>query len=444
MEFRILGPLEVVSGGRAVPLGGPRTRATLAALLLADQQVVPIDRLVGLVWGDDPPSSVRGQVAIAVSKLRKVLPGAIETVGSGYRLPAVRLDARVAEARIMHARLAAPSEAAEGLRGALAMWRGPVLAGLGEVAASADRWEQLRLDVHEEWVSLELGLGRHGEVIGELTTFVGENPLREGARAQLMVALHRCGRRADALEVYREGCSVLGRELGVGPGAQLRAALDPILSPAVRRAAPASISGFAGRTRELARLRGLLTHETDGSVPIAAISGPGGAGKTALAVRAGAEVASAFPDGRLYADLRGRTPLEVLEGFLRSLGATDLPADAEEAANRYRSLTAGRRVLVMLDDADDPAQVRPLLPSGAGCAVIVTSRQILATLEGAAHLYLSGGGRGGGVGATPGECGEEPDQQARGARDREAGRGVGPLHEQAAHHYAQALRGGQG
>lgn len=417
-EFRILGPLEVVDDGLPVPLGGPRTQATLAALLLAGGQVVTVDRLVDLGWGDDPPASVRGQVAIAVSKLRKVLPGAIETVGAGYRLRAVRLDARAAEEQVAAARKVAEegllAEASAGFRAALGMWRGPVLAGLGEVSAAAGRWEQLRLAVHEEWAEVELALGRHGGLIGELTSFVGEHPLRERSRAQLMLALHRCGRRADALEVYREGRAILAAELGIDPGRELRRAQEAILrgdvaaSPATTiveppppTAVPAELppptAGFSGRTAELASLRALLEHGHDGSMPIAAISGPGGMGKSALAARAAWEAAAAFPDGQLYADLRGSAPgvapvrpLETLGRFLRSLGmnAADVPSEVEEAVNRYRSLTSGRRVLVVLDNAADAAQVRPLLPSGSGCAVIVTGRRVLATLDGAAHLYL--------------------------------------------------------
>lgn len=410
VQFRVLGPLEVLVNGQAIKLGGRRPQTTLAVLLLAEGRVVTVERLVDVVWGEEPPASVRGQVAIAISALRKAFRQAgaegevIETVGAGYRLRAVHLDAREADRLTADGRRKAgegrPGEAVVAMREALALWRGPVLAGLGPLPG-AGRWEELRLATTEECVQLGLALGHHRELIPELTDLLAEHPLRERPRAQLMLALYRAGRRGEALEVFREGCKLLADELGLEPGAELldmeRAVLsgDPSLdlaqgaetSPAEL---PAAVTGFIGRQRELDRIQALC------DVPIVAITGPGGIGKSALAVRAARRIAGEFGDGQLYVDLRGATPgvapLEpqrVLGRFLRSLGEENVPADQDEAAARFRSLTSRLRLLVLLDNATSVAQVRPLLPSGAGCLVIVTARRALTTLDGAAHLQLA-------------------------------------------------------
>lgn len=471
VEFRILGPLEVSVGGRLVRLGGRRPRTTLAALLLAEGRVVPVERLVDLVWGEEPPASVRGQVAIAVSALRKAFREAgsdeeiIETVGAGYRAHAVHLDATKADRLIAGARAAAEEgrrvEAVSAMREALALWRGPVLADLGPLTG-ASRWEELRLSTTEECVELCLALGRHGELIAELTDLLAEHPLRERPRAQLMLALYRAGRRGEALEVLRAGRKLLAEELGLEPGQELRdmeravLAADPVLDlvppqhasgrgPVLGQAAgrgtagggradsvgggthnsvggeqkagggeqravggghravgglgpaelPAAVTGFIGRQGELDRVHRL---GTSGEVPIVAITGPGGIGKSALAVRAARRIAAEFPDGQLYVDLRGSTPglaplrpEQVLGRFLRSLGVpnAEIPADPDEASARFRSLAARQRLLVVLDNATSVGQVRPLLPSGPGCLVIVTARRAFTTLDGAAHLQLA-------------------------------------------------------
>ncbi|MFE3448185.1 BTAD domain-containing putative transcriptional regulator [Nonomuraea sp. NPDC059194] len=431
VQFRILGPLEVLVGGLPVHVGGPKPQAALAALLLGLGRVVSVDRLVDVVWGEEPPDSARSQVAIAISRLRRVLreagadPHVIETVGAGYRVrPAVPLDAAEAKRGIDAAREAAAAgrrrEAVLGMRGALALWRGPTLVGMSRRVQGVGLWDELRLAVTEECVELELGLGGHGELVASVAAFVSEHPLRERSRAQLMLALYRTGRRAEALETYRQGRDLLDVELGLEPGPELRWMERAVLAddPALLLGAPdlgapgldapdlgvpglgvpaecpaelprGAASGFVGRAAELRYVHKLAGED----LPIAAISGRAGVGKSALAVEAARRLAGRFGDGQLYVDLRGSTsaplePGEVLGRFLRSLGRPDVPAEVDEAAGRFRSLTARRRILVLLDDAAGAAQVLPLLPAGAGCMVVVTSRRPLTLLDGAAHVRL--------------------------------------------------------
>ncbi|MEU8796785.1 AfsR/SARP family transcriptional regulator [Spirillospora sp. NPDC048819] len=231
--FRILGPLRAGVGERPVDLGGGRARLVLAALLLEMDRTVPVDRLVDVVWPGGPPASARTQIAMAVSGLRRAFRCAgcaghvIDTVPPGYRVSGV-IDARAAERLIAGARrdVAAGrlARASDGFRGALALWDGPVLAGLDRpvIAAGALRWEELRLTAVEESARVELALGRHHELVGELMVPVAEHPYRERLRALLMVALARAGRRGEALDVYHDGRRRLDEELGLRPGRELR------------------------------------------------------------------------------------------------------------------------------------------------------------------------------------------------------------------------------
>ncbi|MEO3805139.1 BTAD domain-containing putative transcriptional regulator [Nonomuraea sp. B1E8] len=427
VAFKILGPLEAVAGGRPVRLRGQRARAVLAMLLVAEGQIVSTDRLA-TAWGDDPPASVRNQVTIAVAVLRRALreadadPGVIATESSGYRLRAPATDAAVAESRIAEGRRAAEegreAEASTLFGEALALWRGPVLTEMEteEVRAAAARWEEMRLAVAEERAELELRLGRHSELAAELEALLAEHPLRERLRGLLMLALYRSGRRAGALEAYRMGRRLLADELGLDPGPELRrleAAIladDPELRAPPRPARqagapvllvpaelPAGSGGFVGRDGELAVLAECLTAET--APAVVAIAGTAGVGKTSLAVHFGHRHAASFPDGQLYVNLRGHSqgpemaPVEALIRMLGSLGvpAEQIPPDEEAAAGLYRSCLAGRRVLVLLDNALTAEQVRPLLPAAPGCLALVTSRSRLAGLvasHGARQLKL--------------------------------------------------------
>ncbi|HEX6356699.1 AfsR/SARP family transcriptional regulator [Actinophytocola sp.] len=429
MEIRVLGSVEVWSGAARVPVGGSKPRALLAALALDPGHVISVSRLVDVVWGDDSPATATDLVQSYVSALRRKLPGGsevIETRTPGYVLRVepgdvdhVRFDRLVAEARAEAVR-GGTERAAELFDEALSLWRGPALDELGRstLAAEAARLDEARLAVLEERAAAGLALGTYEALVGELTVAVRRHPAREALRRHLMVALYALDRQADALAVYREGRQFLVHEHGVEPGPVLRAAHEAILrsdpgalgigdrpaiatagrrsvpdSPTVPRPAqlPAVPADFTGRGRQLAEVTAELSSEAAaGTVPVWVVSGQGGVGKSTLALRAAHELVDSFPDGQLFAQLHGTTGTPastdaILARFLKALGDTPdtIPSTVEEQAERYRSMLAGRRVLVVLDDATTEAQVRPLLPGTPGCAVLVTSRNRMAGLVGA-------------------------------------------------------------
>ncbi|GGO69532.1 hypothetical protein GCM10012289_30900 [Nonomuraea cavernae] len=426
----MLGPLQV-EGGR-VP-GPAKHRALLAALLLSAGRVVPIERLMALVWDDRPPASAEPVLRVYVSALRKVV-GGITTAPGGYLID-VRpgdVDCHRFERLVGQARTAREAgrvaEAAAGFKAALGLWRG---AALADVDSSALRrlhgvpLEELRLTALEERVALDLSLGRGGEVVGELRGLVAAFPLRERAWARLLDALCQAGRRSEALEAYQEARQTLVDELGLEPGAELREAhrralsSEPAPAPSRRmpiNETPPDISDFTGRAHVLSWITTAAQRQTrasgsgavgsgavgsgaggsggsgvDGRLApvVLVIHGPPGCGKSAVAVRAATRLD--LPDGRLYASLDARPPGAVLEDLLRSLGCPDgaVPAALDERVRMYRSLTATRALLLVLDDAADEAQVRPLLPTGPGSLTLVTSRSPLAGLE-AARAYELG------------------------------------------------------
>ena len=437
MRFLILGPLKVVDGDRTVVLTG-RRRTILAVLLANAGQVVPLEYLVDAVWDDGPPTTARRQIQNDISALRRVLAGAgapetaIVSDGRGYQiLPRPgELDAQVfadlvAEAGDL-ARRDKPAAAAAKLRSALRLWRGPALLGLGgrTVESAAVRLEEQRLAVTEQCLDLELGLGRQRELVAELAELVAAHPLRERLVGQLMLALHRSGRQSEALAAYDRLRAQLSDELGLIPGTslqQLHTAIlrnDPAVDPpseapvaaddgdaaaaAVPAQLPADVPSFTGRADHLSRLDELLPERPGpaaNAVVISAIAGMGGVGKTTLAVHWGHRVRDRFPDGQLYVNLRGFAvespvrPIEALAHLLHSLGepAERIPVDVQTAAGRYRSLLADRQVLVVLDNARNADQVRPLLPASSGCLVLVTSRDRLTGLlarDGASSLVV--------------------------------------------------------
>lgn len=444
LAFHVLGPLQVTRAGAPVPLGGPRERVLLAALLVEHGRVVSVDGLAQALWGDYPPATARHQVAIGVSRLRKAFaaagagPGVIATCAPGYRVADGWLDTRCFEerARQAHDALAAGDreEAASQLSAGLSLWRGPALSGIDRPFAEieAARLEERRLLVTEEHIGLELDLGRHEELVCDLLALVRAHPLRERLRGLLMLALHRAGRRAEALAVYQDGRRQLVETLGVEPGAQLRAVHQALLRdepawdhdrpphqpvdpgaerdqaghvPPVPAQLPPDVRGFTGRHAELDALDELaVVPEAAGNgagerpLPIGIIAGVAGVGKTGLALHWGHKARQRFPDGQLYADLRGYDahqeplpPATVLDGFLRALGVPgdQVPGGVDERAALFRSVLQGRQMLIVLDNARTPEQVRPLLPGASTCLVLVSSRDRLDDLvarEGA-RLY---------------------------------------------------------
>ncbi|MEH0819246.1 MULTISPECIES: AfsR/SARP family transcriptional regulator [unclassified Micromonospora] len=439
MEFRLLGPVEATIGDHPVQLGGVKPRTLLAALLVEHGHVVPAERLVDVIWGDGPPGTARAVLQTYVSTLRRSLGGgvgtAIVTRSPGYliRIGAATLDRDLFEELLAQGRRAGVAgrheEAVELLHRAAGHWRGAALGGVESelLAGEAARLEELRLTAVEERTGIELLLGRTERVAAELTDLVRRHPFRERMRGQLMRALSGLGRRPEALAVYRDGREAMVEELGIEPGPEIQAIHEAILrdeldrdrppppltvpadrgapaltaapvspAPATRpaRAVPAQLppvpADFTGRRAERTRLAQALTAATAGRpAPIQVVVGPGGVGKSTLAAQVAHDVTASFPDGQLYAELRGMSgtpvePREVLGRFLLALGtAVDrLPDGTEERVELYRTRLAGQRTLILLDDAATEQQIRPLLPGTVGCVVVVTSRSPLGGLAG--------------------------------------------------------------
>lgn len=434
MRVLLLGPVELRADDREVALGGPKPKALLAALLEQPRHVVSVERLVSLIWDDRPPRSATALVHTYVSLLRRAfktagLPGVLSTRQPGYLLDLPRgecdveaFDELVDTAR-RHEREQDPESAAGCYEQALALWRGPAFGGVDTAFARTHA-----AGLAQEHTAAEAGLsrcrlaqGRHGEAATTLTKLVAAQPLSEEVRGLLMRALYESGRQADALTVYREGRRVLLDELGMEPGDTLRelhaGILDgslpravrtaPIAEPAppatphpastgvVPRHLPPDIGDFTGQEDQLGALLALaMTGHDRTSTPLAVISGFGGAGKSTLAVHAAHRLRTHYPDGQLFADLRGADrdlgAHEVLGRFLTSLGVAglDLPDMLDGRVELFRRTLSGRRLVIVLDNARTEDQVRTLLPGEPRCLVIITSRSRLTGLEGAEHLEL--------------------------------------------------------
>jgi DNA-binding SARP family transcriptional activator/tetratricopeptide (TPR) repeat protein len=415
MEFCLLGPLTVRRGDTVVPVQAGNQLVVLAALLLKANRVVPVEDLAETLWGTAPPPSARVTVQNYVVRLRKALGdqdhSRIGTRPRGYVISVAtgELDVTRFEVLLGAARQATRDyswdTAAAQARAALALWRGEPLADVeSELLAvhEVPRLADLRLQAQEIRIDADLHLGRHAEVTWELRQLVAAHPLRERLHALLMLALYRDGRQAEALAAYQSARRVLVEELGTEPGPELRSLHQQILAadtgligigPAPRQL-PAAVAGFAGRAAELAALTRLLDEPAKGPgmVVISAIGGTAGVGKTALAVHWAHQVAGRFGDGQLHVNLRGydpsgtpATPAEAIRGFLDALGVPRerMPASPEAQAGLYRSLLAGKRVLIVLDNARDEQQVRPLLPASPASLVLVTSRSQLGGLAAA-------------------------------------------------------------
>ena len=429
--FGLLGPLLVARSGAVSTIPAGMQRALLAALLLNANRAVSAEELAWVLWGADPPASARVTVQNYVRRLRSVLhadgDARIVTVAGGYliRVDVGELDVSQFEAAHDRARDAARHGAwdlaAAELREALALWRGEPLADVPSerlVLQHVPRLAELRMQAIELRVEADLHLGLHGQVIPELLRLADAHPLREWLAVLLMLALYRDGRQSEALAAYLRTRRVLMEELGIEPGPALRQlqqqilAADPALTapaslavpqPAARhvvpRELPAPVHHFTGRSAELAELSDLAAGGGVRALVISAISGTAGVGKTALAVQWAHQLAGRFPDGQLYLNLRGYdlgepvAAADALAGLLRALGVqgTDIPDGVEDRSRLYRSMLAGRRMLVLLDNARGSEQVRPLLPGDPGCVAVVTSRDTLSGLvatDGARRLDL--------------------------------------------------------
>ena len=459
MRWGILGPLQVADdAGTEIRLPTGRLRVLLAGLLTQANHAVPVDELVELLWDGAPSARAARTVRVHVVRLRRALgPSAaarIVTQPPGYlcradedELDVLRFEKLCRQARSAARERAWPRAAAL-LTEALGLWRGVPLADVpSDLLRQRElpHLDRLRVQAIEDHVDAEMHLDRHEQLVPQLHDLIARYPLRERPHAQLMRVLARAGRRAEALEVYKDARRVLAGELGIEPGPELRGLQERILAGdaepapadatpahtaattpvpgqlptvldapapatpaaseparAVPRELPMGVRDFTGRSDELRTLTKLLDEfgaGVPGTLLISAIGGTAGVGKTALAVHWAHQVAGRFPDGQLYVNLRGYDPgkpmsaAEALARFLRSLGAPgqEIPADEDERAARYRSILAGRRALVILDNAASVEQVRPLLPGSPSCLVVVTSRDALTGLvarEGATRLDL--------------------------------------------------------
>ncbi len=419
LGFRVLGPLEVTVDGQVVPLGGPKPRLLLAALLLQPNVVVSTELLIEVLWPSSAPRSAAANIRTYVHSLRKRLADGDPALGEriGSRASGYILKASPAEIdHVAFGELAARAQAALGrgetesgldlLDQAEALWRGEVLEGLPHDhgwGATVARLTELRLAVSEQRLRARIELGRTAEAVAQLRGLVTEHPLREELWQQLIVALRADGRTTDAIEAYATAERVLADELGTEPGSrlkELRASLIVTSSGSPETVArptapvcqlPLDLPDFTGRDVVVGTLVDLFRkRRAQGQPAIAVLSGAPGIGKSSVAIRVAHAVRDDFPDGQLHVDLAGtssspRVPMTVLAELLRALGVPDagLPRDLAERAALLRSRLAGARMCVVLDDAGSAAQVRPLLPGAGSCAVLVTSRVRLPDLAGA-------------------------------------------------------------
>jgi DNA-binding SARP family transcriptional activator/transcriptional regulator with XRE-family HTH domain/tetratricopeptide (TPR) repeat protein len=437
-----LGPLEVSGGGTPLNLGPPARRAVLGLLVMEPGVIVRRDTIVDVLWGDSPPRTAVGLVQAHVSRIRRLLTPyhrltgngeAIDSVRGAYRLNLSGPEVDLLVFRDLATRATAARSggddvtAVEYYEQAMALWRGEPLADI-DVLSGHSGITALRQELNGvllRYAEVACALGQHAEVLPRLRALAGAEPLNELANARLMVALAGSGQQAAAIRVYEDVQSRLDRELGIFPGEELtdaylrvlrqdipaesrmRGAAPPSALPVTVHVAPrqlpAAPRSFTGRAGELAMLSGLANRDRGeaGGMVIAALTGMAGSGKTALAVHFAHQVADQFPDGQLFVNLRGRdrsgapvTPTEAVRGFLTALGVPParIPADTDGQAALYRSLLADRRMLVVLDNAQDAEQVRPLLPGSPGCLVLVTSRSRLTGLAVTedAHLITLG------------------------------------------------------
>ncbi|MFJ6076595.1 AfsR/SARP family transcriptional regulator [Streptomyces sp. NPDC093065] len=440
-QFRILGPLEVhsVSGEIRIPPG--RQEIVLAALVLNFGRVLDSSYLVDLIWAQGPPETARAQVQTCVSNLRKALSdtdATIETQGRGYRLNIAPGATDVGEFRrlVAVARAAAQernkAQAVKVLRQAAELWRGPCMAMVPSdlLSRAAVQLDEERIEALEMCLGFELELGGHNRVVGELRQLITEYPLRERLHVFLMKALHHSGRQAEALEAYRQVRELFAEELGLDPGKELRdleaailaderslpeaveteqsavqappaedgaptpaTAGEPVIVP---RQLPAGVSDFVGDATLIDQIKTVVIQTQRAQLGPVLFLGSAGVGKSTMAVHIAHRLAAEyFPDGQLYCDMHGGSgaaaePGHVLGRFLRALGLPGqaIPEALDERVELYRSMLAGRRLLVVLDDARDEAQIRQLIPGDGQCVVLVTSNRRMTALPGAHRFDL--------------------------------------------------------
>jgi len=434
MEFRLLGEVELRAGGQRLDVGTPRQQAVLAGLVVDAGRPVAIETLIDRVWDDAPPVEARNVLYSHLSRIRRLLRQAAEGSGAAARIErrhagyVLDVDPDLVDLHRFRRLVEqgrdprrADAERADALADALRLWRGAPLAGIpgGWVAQVRRSWHRRRLDAAVQWADLELRLGHSHAVVTTVPDLVAEYPLAEPLEGVLMRALHAAGRSAEALDRYTAVRQRLADELGTDPGGELRALYQAILRDeelphppaeqvvvtAGRMATPAQLppdtSGFVGRDLELRQLDELLVRTAEGSPRsvVVVVSGTAGVGKTVLALHWAHRVRDEFPDGQLYVNLQGfdptgtpAAPAEAVRGFLAAFEVAPerIPAGLEAQVGLYRSLLAGRRVLVVLDNARDAEHARPLLPGASGCRTVVTSRNQLSGLiaEGADPLTL--------------------------------------------------------
>lgn len=429
VQIRLLGPVDVTVAGTARQVSGSRRKAVLATLALSPRRIVSTDHLIEVVWGDRAPATAVNSLQSHLSYLRRVLGGRSTIVARspGYvlELPAEATDVEVAERLLREGRETPdPTRRATCLRSAVALWRDRPLVDVDTTPwlhDHADRLAQLEHEAVRGLIDARLALGEHARLVPELEQLTQQHPLDEQVHAQLILSYYRAGRQGDALATCRRLRRTLGDELAIdcSPAVRdLEAAVlrqDPAIDlpepqvsvrpPAAATPAqlPPALATFAGREAELGRMDDLLPEEelTSGPGVISVLSGTAGVGKTTLALHWAHRVAARFPDGQLYVNLLGFDPAQrvikptdAVRGLLTGLGvpADRIPLDAEARTGLYRSMLAGKRVLVVLDNAHDAEQVRPLLPASSGCLVLVTSRNQLAPLVAAegAHPIVVG------------------------------------------------------
>jgi DNA-binding SARP family transcriptional activator len=430
LRFGVLGPVQVCQDGTDLAVGPPQQQSVLAMLLLAEGHPVSAAKLVDGLWSTTPPSRAVGALRNYVHRLRRILepdptlPSVLRSAGSGYALEvaADTVDTGVFEEKVALARrrqaAGAITEASTLLHEALGLHRGEPLAGVpGPYARlQRSRLTERRLAVLEDRLELDLLSGRHAEIAAELGELVAAHPLRERLLAQRMIALYRSGQRTAALDAFASGRRGLVAELDVEPGPELRELRQRILTgqdvplaavetgtrqasgrarPSAPAQLPATIADFTGRTEIAGALAASVLAGTDRTMSVSVISGLGGVGKTALAVYVANQVKDNFPDGQLYAQLYGvdeapAPPEQVLRSFLIALGVAEhtVPDGVDERSALLRSTLAGRKFLLVLDNAHNARQVMPLLPGTGGCAVLITSRSKLTSLPGARKFEL--------------------------------------------------------